>query len=897
MLLAAGFIVLGLGAGTVRVLQLDWYANHKALNTRIGNVDWVKYGFKRTIYDIRQQLFLDDRKGLPQVRLYIPFKSLEALMDNPPDSTKQWRRAFMLYPNGSIERIKVRYRGDNPVNWLYSKKSIRIKTRKKRLLNNRRVLNYNVPQSPTLMELYLGFQTAKDTGILSPDARLVEMFINDQPYGVLVEYDQPGEVFLRNSGQMPVNLYKGEQAHIERSEGVELDLYDNPALWEKVAVGNDLPENDSSDLASFLGLIRSAVNDDEAFGKLKRVAPFSTWARFAAYQTLTQNAHNTGYHNQRLVVDPWRGDVSPVINDPQFLWDGGLNQWHSRMGVTAYRNAPKDELEIDTQSLFRIYNRDSAFTLAKYRYLYDFLIKDGLLGRARQRIAATTEPLLISAGRDGDIWQTEIWPGFPFNGPEGKLRGLIGEYTSEIAALEAWLIEQLTAAPGAGWQNTDKGLLLGISGGAPLDGVVITLRGGAPVPKYIAWDADADGQLDPGDMAVPFKTKGQTVVLDAAWLANRPAIDTSLYRQTTDYPRVLSQPVPTRFALVADVKLEVSGVTGRNALTGKSFDLQQAVVDGAWPSRRNRPVSKTPEPSLQVWSGEKIVDGTQYIDVPVRIEPGTVIRLMPNANLVFRRRVEMLGNARAPVVITPATAGKTFGLIALQGPGTAGSSLRYLDMDNGSGGRLDNIQYTAMLNIHNTRDITLSHLKLRDSRDFDDTLHVIYSDNVLIDGIDIRNANSDAVDIDISTGVRFTGGIIEGSGNDGIDLMSSNASIEGVILSGNKDKGISVGEATEVVVKGSRIEFNQIGIESKDGSVARAIDTTFAGNVTQLNANMKNWRYGSGGQLDVRDSVFTGNNNVIKADKKSTIRVADSQMTPLVGPGKRVVFENVRARP
>jgi len=298
VLLVSGFLVVALGAGAVNILGLDWVSNHKALNTRIGPIDWLGYKFRRALLYTKHQFLTDDRIGLPQVRIYVSAQNQQALMENAPESTKIYKRAFMQYPDKSIQRIKVRYRGDNPLNWLFEKKSLRIKSRKKRLFNGRRVLNLNVPQNPALIELYLAFSAAQDAGILSPKGRLVEVFMNDQPYGVLIEYDQPGEVFLRHFGQMPVNLYKGEQAHIERSESIDLDLYDNPSLWSKVAVGNDLPEKDYSDLKYFLDLIRRAVNNDQAYEQLKLVAPFSVWAKFAAFQAVTQNAHNTGYHNQ-----------------------------------------------------------------------------------------------------------------------------------------------------------------------------------------------------------------------------------------------------------------------------------------------------------------------------------------------------------------------------------------------------------------------------------------------------------------------------------------------------------------------------------------------------------------------------------------------------------------------
>ena len=46
-------------------------------------------------------------------------------------STKKWQDGFFLSDNNNFKEIKIRYRGDNPRNWLFEKKNIRIKSKKK----------------------------------------------------------------------------------------------------------------------------------------------------------------------------------------------------------------------------------------------------------------------------------------------------------------------------------------------------------------------------------------------------------------------------------------------------------------------------------------------------------------------------------------------------------------------------------------------------------------------------------------------------------------------------------------------------------------------------------------------------------------------------------------------
>ena len=55
----------------------------------------------------------------------------EKLLSNLPNSTKEWVRASIATKETEMQEISLRYRGDNPANWLKSKKHFRIKTKKR----------------------------------------------------------------------------------------------------------------------------------------------------------------------------------------------------------------------------------------------------------------------------------------------------------------------------------------------------------------------------------------------------------------------------------------------------------------------------------------------------------------------------------------------------------------------------------------------------------------------------------------------------------------------------------------------------------------------------------------------------------------------------------------------
>ena len=68
---------------------------------------------------------------LPKIKIYLSEQSSRKLLSNLPNSTKEWVRASIATKETEMQEISLRYRGDNPANWLKSKKHFRIKTKKK----------------------------------------------------------------------------------------------------------------------------------------------------------------------------------------------------------------------------------------------------------------------------------------------------------------------------------------------------------------------------------------------------------------------------------------------------------------------------------------------------------------------------------------------------------------------------------------------------------------------------------------------------------------------------------------------------------------------------------------------------------------------------------------------
>ena len=105
--------------------------------------------------------------------------------------------------------------------------------------------------------------------------------------------------------------------------------------------------------------------------------------------------------------------------------------------------------------------------------------------------------------------------------------------------------------------------------------------------------------------------------------------------------------------------------------------------------------------------------------------------------------------------------------------------------------------------------------------------------------------------------------------------MTSNAVVVDTVIERSADKGISVGEASNLFAFDNRIADNVIGVQTKDSSTSYLFNNDFEGNQKAADAYKKNWRYDDGGHVFVSKSRFVNSVGGVAAKGRSTIQVSD----------------------
>jgi hypothetical protein len=829
----------------------------------------IKYNLLSLKENTKNYFVGSKKSGFDIVNLLIPEQTIVNLTSDFPINIKKYRPAFYTYPDGSVRKIDLKYKSDNPKNWRYQKKDMRIKLSKKRLIDNKRIFNYQQPDEEFVFSTFISYYLAKKAGILTPDADIVEKSINGKNQGIFFQYSHLDEIFLRRNMKMPVNIYKGEQYYTERSLDRSVYLFNNPGLWTKTAVFNQRADKDLSDLENFLRLLRLSETSNEHFEQLKIVASIEDWAKFAAYQTLLQSFHNDEAHNMRIISDLWSGNIIPVAYDTGSHFDSYFNE--------------NIVLDYSTHSLFKLYNRSSSFLSLKYKFLNKF-IEDEILIDGANYLEGLLPNFLNAWSRDPSRAQTTMmhvnqqWDG-SLDSMELKANKFIHHMRLRHSILNAVLQE----TPEANWFSEQKTFSLTLNSSTPIVDLTL-IRDSNDLTQYqVFFDKDNNGIISLGDLFIPSVNDGNKIILSAEFLSNRVKTRNSF----NEY--ALEKTVATQFNLIFDQPINLIKVQARQFFTNEVFDIQSNPKSGNTPGKLNSPITKKNLP-LKRWSGTKEIQGIQEINNPIEILPGTKILMEENSSLIFKNKVLVSGTKDEPVSFFPKTEGEIWGTIALQGKNTRGSKFMNFSISGGSGYESANNKYTGMFSIHDTESITIEGMTLKDNSIFDDTLHFVYVSDVTLADCYIDNAFSDAIDIDISS-VSIRGCNINNSSNDGIDSMSSKIIIKDTIITNSGDKGVSVGENSEVLIISSNLEKNNIGIEAKDSSLSIVYLSKLLKNNIQLNAYDKNWQYSKGGEHIVYETEITPLKNKIKNDKKSaTYFLGERYNSKMAGKTKNSYF-------
>lgn len=815
---------------------------------------------------------------LRTIQLFVPEESRGRLESNLPHSGFDYVDGAMVHA-GSTYDVRLRYRGDNVYHWGYYKKSWRVRTRRSELFEGMRSFNLVAPRTPEVINNHLSHELGRMLGLITPRTELVNVVINGAYDGVYVLTEQLEESTLRDHDRMPGDIYSGEIIARDQPHGVESNLFRHAGLWEKVAVNNHFAEDSMAPLQALLRAVARA-RTDVGQQELLTLVDLDAFARFSLLEILTTTEHFDAVHNWRLFYDPWRNVFEPITWDPV--------GWHES---TLPRAGKPTRLDVITSPLHEALHRNGEFLRRRQLAVQEFFAT----GKDRRLLRLVDDAIQsLRAPLANDPHQASrarlIWP---------------DEALQRLQVMRAGIVQVL--------DEVRRGYLEGPG----------TLRHAAETHRF---RLQVDGRRPAQRLAFRFlQAPARTPTATVAFIRDgrRELVDVTAALVLRDREIQLETPLLAR--LIPVIQSMQPGKVGPNHLTVRPayYEVEFRGLPAAaravdvmvdWGDGRLVPgeavervepatfenvfgiVPPRPLTAPLVLQGDLLFSGVQVVPHETIIRPGTTLRMAPGASAIFHGRVIAEGTASEPIRFVPADPQRPWGAIGVRTRGADRTRFVHCIFEGGSGHKEPLAEYSAMLSIHDVRDVDVRHCQFRDSKVVDDMVHTVYADIRFEDCVFERSL-SDALDLDISRGImrrcRFTA-----SGNDAVDLMTTLFCVEDSVFEGSGDKGISVGEGSTMLAVNNTFRRCNIGVQAKDGSVAVVANADFLENNLALDAYKKNWRYNAGGNLTVLKSRLVQNRRHITADKDSQIVLEDSFLdgVPEADP-RQLTMQAVDARP
>ena len=257
--------------------------------------------------------------------------------------------------------------------------------------------------------------------------------------------------------------------------------------------------------------------------------------------------------------------------------------------------------------------------------------------------------------------------------------------------------------------------------------------------------------------------------------------------------------------------------------------------------------SKSNPDNLPIVGDSIVFDGNYRFETDVIIPasakvifmPGTIIDLVNGSGFFSFSPLKIEGTETNPIKIISSDKSAN-GFNVLQASGR--SQLKYVYFSGLSNLRRGGWQTPSAITFYEA-DVNMENCVIADNSNCDDALNIVRSD-FLVSNCRFENTFADAFDSDFCTGT-VQNCLFQNTGNDAIDFSGSHVEISDCKMIDIKDKAISGGENSKLIVTNCEIEKANIGVAAKDLSSVVLNKIIMDQTVYGLVAFVKKPEYGS----------------------------------------------------
>lgn len=818
---------------------------------------------------------------LPRYDIIISAKNLEFLNKNLPAGyqnnllTEQYRvsKKAQFKGDGEDLSVKVRYRGDTDAHWRDGKKSWLIQFPSTDYFDDAKKIHLIIPSDRKYLIEEMDMYRARKLGLLTPDTKFVNLFVNGKRQGVYWQVEEPGKNMLEKK-YLPGDANFYSSLDFNHVIGPTDTYFDNVNMWEKKSVDVISPADNYADLETLFSVINNP--SQEYFNThIDQIIDMDNFLKWQVVNYLMTSNHESG-RNMRFYFNPTLGKF-------QFTpWDVGIE------------DAPPPLLEHDYNLLVTRVLLNPDFLERRNQLLWNYVgnadnLQDDL--RYYDKIDHLTRV---------DFLQD-------FNKVDSNLtyRRSINMYRQEIIDRVNYLKSNLENVDANAriyfTQNNDVARFEVSTDGFSsirLDEIKIPLSSCDEISDISVYrDVNGNNILDSSDLL----TGHFDCQDDVAKISNLSFVVKSTKAKTADgylKPGFNSSSFLLKLENNADVRLFNDNkikLSFKNNITQSSLDSYyvRTIIDNLnlnLDSKIKPLADFVKENPLFIYDNNRLVirRGNYVLDhdtiVPqgtkVVIDPGTNLYLAAGVSLLSYSPVEAVGTKDQPINIRGLN-DSIWGSIAII-DANATSTFDYVKMDGGRDDYVNATFVSGMLSIyHGPALITNSEFTHAHG---DDGINLKYAYSIVKNSKFIKNS-ADGIDLDVNNSL-ITGNQIIDNGNDGVDVSSAQPLIVDNLISGSGDKCVSLGEHTQAVVFNNILVGCNYGFAAKDSSTPLIVNNTIIKNNIGIAGYQKKQIFG-GSLSTLINNIIWDNKILSEFDDKSkaTIIFSDVQNGGWEGEG------------
>lgn len=792
----------------------------------------VKSDFERTALTKEAPQFSE----VPDVYLFVSQNDLDVMAESERKNAyvqnpeRQRYRAFFRLGEGEFLECKLSSRGASDWHHRPDKPSFRLRFSKQRKSPGYRWIELQRLEDVLGMANWYPDKLGQELGVMGARPRHVRVFLNRKPLGLYALNFRPGDQMALDNGKLPGLFFKGDRLELN-------SIWTVPEDW---VVKGDFGEVERNWFAEFLKLVAEGKVVMETRLALSRYVDEEDYAKWMAISAFVGGAHADDHHNHTLYLSSYEGKLRPLVWDFNGL--GILQPATARMNLLA---SHLDGLLLQDPRFVHERDRWLWKLVSEERWSEIFLnevekLKPELLADRHLLQLTNITPYQTDWSRWHEKLQGRIYP-VEYSGQdvEDQLKAKTRWLRQRRRVLKEYLEDAEIAV-----RPTPEGCQVAVSGN-------VSVRAIAESGRQMLLHS-----------GLGFAGKDLTLPAPQSYLVAAP-----LFYDLTEPPETL------RF----ENAITGQSIAPRTALP-QAFDKQMSFNPGVRELDPESGEVVTEIETLRLGPGEVIFTQDVVIseDTHLIVRPGTQLKLAPGKSLFSRGKVTMDGTPSEPITISELEAGKPFGTIGLVGSAASGSSFKHVQVEGGSTARFEAVHFKGMFNVYSVDQVTISHCRFRRNQIGDDLVNLGLA-RVEVRDCEFGESTMDALDLDGCEGVVENCRFVE-CGNDGLDIMEARLEVRGCRFDGCGDKGISVGEECALTVRDCEFERCVTGIELKDASRTRVIDSSLANCETAVRGYRKKWLFQRGGDGELVRCEIKNCDKDLRLDKHSRLWLRETEL-------------------